>query len=299
MKRCRLLTGSTVGGILLWSYVTFGGTAENGVELAYKFAKDEVLKYRTLMLADLSLKPFPPFQPQAGTNTINVRVEVTQKVKQVSADGTAEMDMTYGAFALDEKDPVYTKGFEFAPFGQSLEGRIFPLKISKQGEVLEMCGFAEIVGFPQVPAVFEYYAQLYLQGGKPRFPGKQLKIGESWHENEKVPGLNTKYTLLGFEELAGQECAKIDIEASIDLEGDTQWGQENMTLNIGTKGTGKGTFYFAHKQGKLVRYHMKINSDVFMPVPVYEEGKLEIKKVGTGVNLDTTIELQEETGDEK
>ena len=76
------------------------------------------------------------------------------------------------------------------------------------------------------------------------FPDKPINVGESWTQQTGTNNnINTKSTLLGFDEIQGQKCAKIQIEMLIKI----QYG------DITSSSTSSLTEYFSTEDGLIVK----------------------------------------------
>lgn len=77
------------------------------------------------------------------------------------------------------------------------------------------------------------------------FPDKPINVGESWTQQTGTNNnnINTKSTLLGFDEIQGQKCAKIQIEMLMKI----QYG------DITSSSTSSSTEYFSTEDGLIVK----------------------------------------------
>jgi hypothetical protein len=117
-------------------------------------------------------------------------------------------------------------------------------------------------------------------------------VGDTWTYRGSTPGnsfnaetsidMESVNTLEGFETIDGMECAKVASQFSGELvtEGDSSPG----TAVSGGPVTGSGVWFFAYKEGVLVKATRTVRATTEValgepgspPVPAVEETKIEI-----------------------
>lgn len=84
-------------------------------------------------------------------------------------------------------------------------------------------------------------SDLFSGSNVPMFPDKPINVGESWTQQTGTNNnINTKSTLLGFEDVQGQKCAKIQFDMTVKM---PQIGDVN----------GNSTYYLSVEDGLSVK----------------------------------------------
>jgi len=258
MKTRKILRVLVPVGIVLTAIFILGGCAskkniwgntEKGLILSYRMPEVQSLKYVTQ--ADVTQQ----------MEVMGQKFEITMKSYQVysiNTDDQGKDQMTLGitidTMFLDLKTPMK----EFAPDMGSVIGQQFDIKFSKLGIESDFSQ-AEAITYDMAGETRNLGPEV--QGFFPNFPDNPVKPGDSWTYQDTVREesegnwlhifSHCTATLAGYEEIAGKQCAKITI-----VQTGTILGEGNMqglkTKSVGEV-SGTETFYFAYKEGILVK----------------------------------------------
>jgi len=166
----------------------------------------------------------------------------------------------------------------------------FDLTLSPLGEVLDSGKAAEITYF--LGGAGEQGIDNDFRDFFPGLPDGPVRVGDTWTHKSGVPGrsfnpetsieMESVNTLEGFETIDGMECAKITSQFTGELvtAGDSAPG----TAVSGGPVRGSGTWYFAYKEGLLVKAartviattEVALGDPSVPPSPVSEETTIEV-----------------------
>ncbi|MCK4353355.1 hypothetical protein KAW65_08125 [candidate division WOR-3 bacterium] len=235
---CVLSLGSFVSGL------SFIGCArkpavlegyEEGVWLGFKFVPGKSLTYKQ------TINTYTAMEIKGMVQEVNsiTEIQTTQTVEDTVDNIKLEI-------SFDDISSTTRVGAQLIPVkeAEELKGKVVSLKLSKEGKLIELKGLEDI----------DYFKK---SGEKPErqfeglfsfLPNKVTKIGENWQkefEEEKCT-----YTLQGFEQKDGFDCAKIAVKKEIEQTKDIE--QKGMKIKMNIKGEEKGTIFFALKEGIII-----------------------------------------------
>jgi hypothetical protein len=168
------------------------------------------------------------------------------------------------------------------------------MDLSPAGEVLGFSGDSAEMKYI-LAGDFEQSIEVDFRNLLPMLPDVPLKVGDSWESSGQLPGesyndetttrLEFTNTLEGLETVDGLECAKIAVEMTgyLDTVGQPAPG---LAVSDGEV-IGEATWYFAYKEGHLVRMVTEVQSRAIQdlggsavpPTPVTERTVIELDLV--------------------
>jgi hypothetical protein len=169
-------------------------------------------------------------------------------------DGNLQLEVTIDNLSIHTKSPQR----EFSPDLASVVGKRFVMVLSPLGEELDVSG-AESIEYTG-PAGKRNLASRF-QTVFPDASVQPVKVGNSWTTQDAIvekgeTGMITirfqnAHTFAGIETVEGLECARIQAKVSGDVEGDGSQG--GATYTVKGRYQGVDTWYFAYKEGILVK----------------------------------------------
>jgi len=194
--------------------------AGEAVMLEYKMQKGEELEYRSTVHSEQTITE----GNETASQMSDLTMLMVQEAKEINPDGSMQVEVTI----KEGKGRIGNEEVELPNVGQTIAMRML-----KNGEIT--------------------HSSVDMPFSQPPFPGKPVKKGDIWTEQSKVriPDrpqpiiLTYEYTLSGFKEVDGYDCAEILVKCK----------DSKVKLDEGVEQTisARGTTYFAHKQGRLVR----------------------------------------------
>lgn len=248
-----------------------GGDLNKGLILKYQFPEDKVLKYSYSQDLVRSVK----------TSGLSIDSPLDYDIRY-SIKGTGMDDQNNLLVQITINDLDFSMG-TIKPDNSGLKGKSFKATYSANGKQLNVTGtenLPKIVFRPGMQGGEQDVKHGYV-GWLPDFlPDGPVKIGESWttpmdrtrKASEEITEIykgETTNVLEGIETVMGLECVKIksQFKGTSEMSG-TQMGQ---TFNAEGDLTGTATWYFAYKEGMLVKYT--------------KEGVEDLMFKGSGMNL--------------
>ncbi len=210
------------------------------ITLEYKMSPGEVLKYRTRVDSDQSLRE--EGQPEQSNRSV-LEMTMEQKVTEVKGDlSTVEVTIQDG-------------------------------KIHREGEVADLPAAGQTIGITMKRNGDIVKTSVDFPFSQPAFPERTLRVGEKWTGDSKmdIPRMDAEgnqtgskqvsltyhYTLAGFERIAGYDVAIIQVECpktSIEIDA-------NVVQSI----VATGKTCFAHREGRLIRSNVETNTRITAP----------------------------------
>ncbi len=210
------------------------------ITLEYKMSPGEVLKYRTKVDSDQSLRE--EGQPEQRNQSL-LEMTMEQVVTEVKGDlSTVEVTI---------QDGKIHRGDEVADLPAA--GQTIGITMKRNGDIVKTS-----VDFP--------FSQ-------PAFPERTLRVGEKWTGDSKmdIPRMDSEgnqtgtkqvaltyhYTLAGFERIAGYDVAIIQVECpktTIEID-------SNVVQSI----VATGKTCFAHREGRLIRSNVETKTTITAP----------------------------------
>lgn len=208
------------------------------------------------------------------------------------AKGKKDKDMLLGVTIDDMSVSVTGPQGDMSPDVSSVKGKSFDMVLSALGNEVDVSG-AEAISYSM-----EGEERNLASGFKnffPDLPGKPVKIGDTWpataNIEEKTTSANIRidiqyvHTLDGIEVIDGMECARVVSQVTGAISGSGNQGGQDMTFAGTSKG--KDTWYFAIKEGTLVKAASESTSEISidlpaagMAVPMTLTSKSEVKLTG-------------------
>ena len=263
--------------VLLWLSVypfLFSGTVMGGDLLAYK-PHDTPLEYNLSIKSHAVIGSDPGGIQEGISRDHEDLFTLIQQVKD-AGDGLLDIMTTIKTINIPPHAPIYGAVYK----REDIPGNTQQIKINLLGEVEE----AKLI--PHIgsrafwqrgddgPPLDFYNIMLMLN---PRFRLGVLNIEDTWEEEGTIePGLaevnpiagkepphyelkmtvwqKIKYTLLGYQRLKGYRCARIGFEAESTTNGVLR--DAHTGSYVEGKGRSTGEFFFAPKEGLLVKASM-------------------------------------------
>lgn len=260
------------------------GDPKTGLILQYRMAEDQVLKYQT----SAEQTQIMEIMGQSMETQSSSESGFSVKSKGLQ-EGNLLLGVTIDSMSINISSP---QG-EISPDVNTVLGKSFDMTLSSLGKELDVSG-AESIKYDMGVAGTRSIGSSF-QAVFPDLAGKPVKIGDTWMSTdtitEKTDELEVQInfesvnTLEGFETVDGLECVKV----TADFTGTVQGEGEQMGLQLDIEGEvqGKGTWYFAYKEGIFVKDTTSFSSDSIittsgaqaMTIPVNQETKMETKLV--------------------
>jgi hypothetical protein len=258
------------------------GDPESGLILKYRMGPEQSLQYKN----ETETNQYMEVMGQS----IDVDTQRTMTLTMTSK-GIQGENLLLGV-TIDSADfsMVGPQG-SMNPDMSEVEGESFDMTINSIGEEIDVSGAEalqyEIEGSERsMSADFQMFF--------PDFAGKPVKIGETWNtsgtldidegNNQIEINLESKNTLEGFEVVDGYECVRIKADVTGTMEGEGE--AQGMSLVMEGKGEGTDTWYFAYKEGILVKiiseFYLDGNIEITsanMSIPMQQEMKMTLSMV--------------------
>jgi hypothetical protein len=171
---------------------------------------------------------------------------------------------------------------EFTADTEGVTGKSFDMIFSHLGDEVDLSG-AKSIEYGIGP-LGERSIESDFQAAFADLAGKPVKVGESWSStdsisidqgNASIVVLSQSVnTLDGYETVEGLECARVAVEVTGTLSGEG----EQMGAPLVFDGTlsGTETWYFAYKEGYLVKWSSEVLSDIMVTVKAGQEMKVPV-----------------------
>jgi hypothetical protein len=234
--------------------VAAGAKPQSAVTLAYQFPEGKTLTYQTTSTQTQNLD----VMGQAVSTESNSALEFTLQPKGLK-EGQYQLGVTINAFKVEAQSP---QGGMTAD-ASSVVGKSFDMILSRLGKEIDTSGASSIqynmglAGTRDLGASFQAFF--------PDLPEKSVKTGDSWPSQDAVTqksdagdirvNLNIVNTPEGFETVDGFECIRIKGAVTGKMTGNLE--QQGMALLFDAKIDGTQTWYFAVKEGILVKTETK------------------------------------------
>lgn len=236
-----------------------GSSQDATVTLTYQFPEGKTLAYRTTNTSTQNID----VMGQAMTTQSLSTLEFSAKAK-----GSKEGQYTLGVTVDGFKASVQTPQGDMSPDTSAIPGKSFDMILSSLGKEIDVKGASAL----QYGSASGEQRDLStgFQTFFPDLPDHPVKIGDTWPSEETVVQktgggeirlvLKHVNTLDGFETVDGVECARIKATTQGTLAGSMEQG--GMGLSLDGKIVGTGTWYFATKEGVLVKSDTKASVEV-------------------------------------
>ena len=224
--------------------------ADRAVTLVYQFPEGKSISCRQTSTESQFM--------QIGGQDMNVlnqgTLEFTAKLKAMK-----ESNIGLGVTIDTMKISVQSPQGDLSPDLSQIIGKSFDMTLSRLGKELDTSAAAAIKY--QVDPNSSRDLSTAFQAFFPDLPDRPVKKGDTWPSEDKVIQnsgsgqiiINAKNanTVDGFETVEGIECARIKTAVTGTLAGNLEQGGVGLTLDC--KLEGSGTWYFAVKEGFLVK----------------------------------------------
>lgn len=241
---------SVIVGVLFLLSVSLTAMAADKVLLQYNPKPGTTVKYKLEILGATTVTAMGKSQK----TDLETMMGLQQKVTGVDAAGNVDMTTT-----ITEGTITVNK----TPTQLPATGQVIKVKMAKNGKVINTEGMDNQGNMSQMQITF---------------PDKPQGVGDSWdtviEPNPQLPiPLKVKYTVVGFEQVDGYDCVKIQSNVTTD--------QGNAgSINLNVKADGK--IWFAHKDGIMVKN--EVTSTMVM-IMENDMGGGNKEKVDTRMNL--------------
>jgi hypothetical protein len=227
---------------------------QSAITLAYQFPEGKTLTYRTTSTQTQNLD----VMGQALSTESNSAIEFTLQPKGLK-EGQYQLGVTINAFKVEAQSPQGG----MAADASSVVGKSFDMILSNLGKEVDTSGASSIRYTMGIAGTRDLGASF--QAFFPDLPERPVKIGDSWPSEDAVTQksdagdiriiFNIVNTLEGFETVDGLECARIKGAVTGKMTGNLE--QQGMALLFDAKIDGTQTWYFAVKEGILVKTETK------------------------------------------
>jgi hypothetical protein len=234
--------------------VTAGAKPQAAVTLAYKFPEGKTLTYQTTSTQTQNLD----VMGQAVSTDSNSAIEFTLQPKGLK-EGQYQLGVTVNSFKVEAQSP---QG-DMTADASSVVGKSFDMILSRLGKEIDTSGASAIRYSMGIAGTRDLAASF--QAFFPDLPEKSVKIGDSWPSEDSVTqksdagdihiNFNNVNTPEGFETVDGLECLRIKSAVTGKMTGNLE--QQGMGLLFDAKIDGTQTWYFAVKEGVLVKTETK------------------------------------------
>jgi len=223
---------------------------EEDLDLQYRLAEDDVLKYRTSssFVRTVTVRGRPLELTASETRDFSVKSEGRP-------GGNLSLLLTIESMDIRITGP---QG-EIASDVGGVTGRSFEMTISTLGEELDISGADTIeydVGPQGKRSIESQFSPFF-----PDLPGTPVGVKDSWRTESTVTekGMSTDLTvaiksdntLVGFETVHGFKCAKMTAPFTGTLKGKGE--EQGVELITDAAVTGMSTWYFAYQEGVYVK----------------------------------------------
>jgi hypothetical protein len=183
-------------------------------------------------------------------------------------EGNLELEVTVEDMSLDISSPQGN----ITPDLSGILGKSFKMILSPQGKELDVSEAAKLEY--DLVAGQTRNLQSGFQTIFPDLPESAVKAGDSWPSYAKIEEesdtnevkieMEMENTLVGFETIDGWECARVESKITGTVSG--KGSQQGMDLMTSGELTGKDTWYFAYKEGFLVKILSEVEVDATIEV---------------------------------
>jgi len=273
-----LLAGCAAKTADLW------GDPKTGLILQYRMAENQVLKYQTSseQTQNMEVMGQSIATQSSGESGFSIKSKGLQ-------EGNLILGVTIDSMSMN----ISSSQGDLSPDMSTVLGKSFDMTLSSLGKELDVSG-AKSIKY-DMGAAGTRSIESSFQAAFPDLAGKPVKIGDSWTSTDTIAektdqieiriDFESVNTLEGFETVDGLECVKVTTDVTGTVEGKGE--QMGMQLAIAGELQGKGTWYFAYKEGFFVKDTVNFSTDSTittsgaqaLTIPVNEETRMETKLV--------------------
>lgn len=225
------------------------GDPQTGLILEYRMDPGQSLKYKN----ETNSNQYMEVMGQSIDVDTERTLTLTMTPKSIQGDNLL-LGVTIESVTLSINGPQGS----INPDMSEVEGESFDMTINSIGKEIDVSG-AEAIQY-EVEGV-ERSMSSDFQMFFPDFAGKPVKMGDTWTSsgaldinegnNQIKINLESVNTLDGFEVIDGYECVRIKADVTGTLEGEGE--AQGMSLVFEGEGEGTDTWYFAYKEGILIK----------------------------------------------
>ena len=257
MRAGKLIVGALVGSFVLGVVALgcggggIGGreiTLDRPVTIQRSFEEGDVLKYKLKLQTQSGVKRTA--YEQSVSSQIELRTTNTfTRVTPDEVDMVMRFDYAVGSFAMADQ-------LQRDENVSSLAGKELTFTLSPKGRVLSWSGLSEEAALEQGAGQLA----MLLYDLFPPLPDEPVTIGTTWTEDYDVPDITSSvdrdfvgdvtYTVVGFKEKYGIECAEIHSVANFEFEGRAEQAGEVWLMS--GEGTSTGTMLVSLADGNIV-----------------------------------------------
>jgi hypothetical protein len=259
------------------------GDPQTGLILKYRMDPGQSLKYKN----ETNANQYMEVMGQSIDVDTERTLTLTMKPKATQGKNLL-LGITIDSVSLSINGPQGS----INPDMSEIEGKSFDMTINNIGEEIDVSG-AEALQY-EVEGT-ERSMSADFQMFFPDFAGKPVKMGETWTSsgtldidegNSQIKiNLDSVNTLDGFEVIDGYECVRIKADVTGTMEGEGE--AQGMSLVFEGEGEGTDTWYFAYKEGILVKliseFFLDGNIDATGPanlsIPMKQEMKMTLSLI--------------------
>lgn len=259
------------------------GDTESGLILEYRMKQGDVLKYEMVQEGTEQVEVMGQTNESATNKTYVVAVE--------SKGMQGENHLLAITFESMEAGMKSVQG-EFSADTEGVVGKSFDLVLSPLGDEVDLSG-AEDIKYSAGP-LGDRSVKSDFEGAFADLAGRPVKVGDSWTSTDSVSidqgnsvvliESESVHTLDGYETVDGLECARVVTEVTGAISGEGEQMGAPLVFD-GTLG-GSESWYFAYKEGYLVKTSSDMSSDIVVTVQAGQEMKVPVK--GT-IRFETTL----------
>ena len=230
------------------------GSLEKGMIMKYAAVPGQDMKYRGTMSMEQKM------DVMGQEFAITADAEQLFRFQLQSGNGN---NLDYTVTLEEMTSAIHTPRGDMDAKLEGAIGKSFSMTINPWGKELEINGADEIMydyGMGDMKSISGDVMAFF-----PDLPGYPVRPGDSWSSTDSVTENSTSTEMLlvfnntnTFEKLEtvnGHECMKINVTYTGTIEGEGT--QEGMELYTTGELSGKGTWYYAYKEGIFVKQEME------------------------------------------
>lgn len=303
------------GVVVAAALLAITSTAEAQTKLRWKFTPGEKVNYEMVMenVMEMNVGDKPL------SSKTSQRIQTTWLVKEVAADGTAELTQTIDRIIMEtsppgvdatpvkydsrnkEQDPGAAM---FSPLFDAMLNQSFTMKVTPLGEVKDMqlppalLEAMKKLGSPAMASIFSEDSLKQMMGRSMFTFPPELTKGQAWEAILELPNpilgkqiVTTNYVYAGPQQHDGRDVEKIDVsmEMKFDASPDAK-----VKVDI-TEQSGEGAIYFDNNQG--LPQETNLTNKVTMAMAVGKQ--LFDQKLTTQVTMKQIVPDAKEAGDKE
>lgn len=265
----------------------FWGDAATGFILSYRLAPDQTWSYNSEATQDMNME-------QMG-QAVEIKTKSFTSYT-LTGNGMNDAKNLLATIAIDSMS-IHSKamGRETDVDASPVIGKKIGLVFTSKGDELEMQGADTIKISMGMPGAGKQSVETLFKTILPDLPTIPVKVGDSWIENDttkmKQSGLDiniktqSTHTVEAEEKIEGKDCLKITTKSVGTLDGEGE--QMGASMNFEGDIEGKGTWYFAYKEGLFVKSNSEnfiegtiaVSGAANMTIPITQETTAKVSMI--------------------